>query len=162
MNSCEYTLSLLFPKFEQKKESRFCKFFNQCKYYEKKEERQFELNGHKIITGEDKRTTILIQNLPRNMTKNQLKLILEKMANINFIYIPLFMMSSDNLRCAFVNVVNPKSIIDIYIKLKKLNFQYDNPNTKIEICYSYLQGKKALIENFREERNIFKKRNVSF
>ena len=68
------------------------------------------------------------------------------------------MLSADNLRCAFVNVVNSKSIIDICIKLKKLNFFYDNPNTKIEICYSYLQGKKALIDNFRAERNIFKKR----
>ena len=162
MNSCEHALSLLFPNFEQKKESRFCNFFAQCNYYEKKEERKLELNGHKILTGEDKRSTILIKNLPRNMTKNQLKLILEKIANINFIYIPLFMMSSDNLRCAFVNVVNPKSIIDIYIKLKRFNFQYDNPDTKIEICYSYLQGKKALIDNFREERNIFKKRYISF
>ena len=91
------------------------------------------------------------------MTKNQLKLILEKITNINYIYIPLFMLSADNLRCAFVNVVNSKSIIDIYLKLKKFNFVYDNPNTKIEISYSNLQGKKALIDNFKEERNIFKK-----
>ena len=96
------------------------------------------------------------------MTKNQLKLILEKIANINFIYIPLFMLTKYNLRCAFVNVVNPKSIIDICIKLKRLNFVYDDPNTNLEICYSYLQGKKALIDNFKEERNIFKKRNISF
>ena len=67
------------------------------------------------------------------------------------------MLSSDNLRCAFVNVVNSKSIIDIYLKLKKFNFVYDNPNTKIEISYSNLQGKKALIDNFKEERSIFKK-----
>ena len=162
MNDCEYALSLLFPKFEQKKESRFRNFFSECKYYETKEERKLELNGHKILTGEDKRSTILIQNLPKNMTKNQLKLILEKIANVNFIYIPLFMLTSYNLRCAFVNVVNPKSIIDIYIKLRKLNFQYDNPNTKIEICYSNLQGKKALIDNFKAERSIFKKKNISF
>ena len=92
MNDCEYTLSLLFPKFEQKKESRFRNFFSECKYYGKKEEKKYELNGHKIFTGEDKRSTILIQNLPKNMTKNQLKLILEKIANVNFIYIPLFML----------------------------------------------------------------------
>ena len=162
MNSCEYAISLLFPRYEQKKESRFSNFFSKCKNYETREEKKFELNGHKILTGEDRRTTILIKNLPKNMTKNQLKLILEKIANINFLYIPLFMLTKDNLRCAFVNVVNSKSIIDIYLKLKKLNFEYDNPNTKIEICYSYLQGKKALLDNFREERNIFKKRYASF
>ena len=162
MNNCEEIISLLFPNFEQKKESRFSKFFKNNRYYEVKEERKFELNGHKIFTGEDKRSTILIKNLPKTMTKNQLKLILEKIANVNFIYIPLFMLTKDNLRCAFVNVVNSKSIIDIYLKLKKLNFVYDNPETKLEICYSYLQGKKALIDNFREERNIFKKKNIAF
>ena len=162
MDSCEYTISLLFPNYEQKKESRFSDFFSKYRFYEKNEEKKLELNGHKIFTGEDKRSTILIKNLPKNLTKNQLKLILEKIANINFIYIPLFMLSSENLRCAFVNVVNSKSIIDIYLKLKKINFEYDNPNTKIEICYSYLQGKKALLDYFREERNIFKKRYISF
>lgn len=148
-------IDLIFPKFEKREESRFNKFFSENKgnsFIDKK----LQLNGHKIFTGEDKRTTILIKNIPRNMTKNQLKLILEKIANINYIYIPLFMLSADNLRCAFVNVVNSKSIIDIYLKLKKINFVYDNPNTKIEITYSQLQGKKALIDNFKEERNIFK------
>ena len=148
-------IDLIFPKFEKREESRFNKFFSENKgnsFIGKK----LQLNGHKIFTGEDKRTTILIKNIPRNMTKNQLKLILEKIANINYIYIPLFMLSADNLRCAFVNVVNSKSIIDIYLKLKKINFVYDNPNTKMEITYSQLQGKKALIDNFKEERNIFK------
>ena len=54
------------------------------------------------------------------------------------------------------NNVNNK-LKNIYLKLKKFNFVYDNPNTKIEISYSNLQGKKALIDNFKEERNIFKK-----
>ena len=153
-------VDLIFPGFEKPSKSRFNKFF------EENENRQFEdkklqLNGHKIYTGEDKRTTILIKNIPKNMTKNQFKMVLEKIANINFIYIPLFMLTRDNLRCAFVNVVNSKSIIDIYLKLRKINFIYDNPNTKIEISYSNLQGRKALIDNFREERNIFKKKNIN-
>ena len=156
METYNKLIDIIFPKFEKPEESRFHKFFLENKnnsFVGKK----LQLNGHKILTGEDKRTTILIKNIPRNMTKNQLKSILEKIANINYIYIPLFMLSADNLRCAFVNVVNSKSIIDIYLKLKKFNFVYDNPNTKIEISYSNLQGKKALIDNFKEERNIFKK-----
>ena len=154
-------IDLIFPKFEKREESRFNKFFSENKgnsFIGKK----LQLNGHKIFTGEDKRTTILIKNIPRNMTKNQLKLILEKIANINYIYIPLFMLSADNLRCAFVNVVNSKSIIDIYLKLKKINFAYDNPNTKIEITYSQLQGKKALIDNFKEERSLFKNKTNTY
>ena len=150
-------IDLIFPRFEKPQESRFNKFF---KEYENKnlEDKILKLNGYKIYTGEDKRTTILIKNIPKNMTKNQFKMVLEKIANINYLYIPLFMLTRDNLRCAFVNVVNSKSIIDIYLKLRKINFKYDNPNTKIEISYSNLQGRKALIDNFREERNIFKKK----
>ena len=155
-------IDLIFSRFEKPEESRFSKFFSENKN-NSIASKKLQLNGHKIFTGEDKRTTILIKNIPRNMTKNQLKLIIEKIANINYIYIPLFMLSADNLRCAFVNVVNSKSIIDIYLKLKKINFVYDNPNTKLEISYSKLQGKKALIDNFKEERNIFKKNvNIYF
>jgi len=150
-------IDLIFPRFEKPQESRFSKFFEE---YENRhfEDKILKLNGYKIYTGEDKRTTILIKNIPKNMTKNQFKMVLEKIANINYIYIPLFMLTRDNLRCALVNVVNSKSIIDIYLKLRKINFKYDNPNTKIEISYSNLQGRKALIDNFREERNIFKKK----
>ena len=155
-------IDLLFPTFEKKEESRFNKFFSENKSANNFNGKKLQLNGHKIFTGEDKRTTILIKNIPRNMTKNQLKLILEKIANIDYIYIPLFMLSEDNLRCAFVNVVNSKSIIDIYLKLKKINFVYDNPNTKIEITYSHLQGKKALIDNFKEERSLFKNKTNAY
>jgi len=137
-------IDLIFPSFEKPKESRFNKFFSENQGISSLGQK-LQLNGHKIFTGEDRRTTILIQNIPRTMTKNQLKLILEKIANINYIYIPLFMLSKENLRCAFVNVVNSKSIIDIYLKLKKLNFIYDNPNTKIEICYRLYKEKEHLL-----------------
>ena len=82
MNTCEYILSLAFPEFEQKKESRFSNFFTKTKFYENKVDEKYQLNGYKILTGADKRTTILIKNIPRAMTKNQLKILLEKIANI--------------------------------------------------------------------------------
>ena len=111
----------------------------------------------KFIQAKTKEPQSLLKNIPKNMTKNQFKKILEKISNINYIYIPIFMITRDNLRCSFVNVVNSKSIIYIYLKLRKINFKYDNPNTKKEIPYSKIQGRKELIDNFREERNIFKK-----
>ena len=152
-------LDFLFPNFKKSEESRFSKLFNENRSKINSQNKKLDLNGHKIFTGEDKRTTILIKNIPKNMTKNQLKMLIEKIANINYIYIPLFMLTSDNLRCAYVNVVNSKSIIDIYLKMTKMKFGYDNPNTKIEISYSKLQGRKALIDYFQQERNIFKNNN---
>ena len=63
-------LDLIFPCFEKSQESRFNKFFeeNGNKYVEHK---TFKLNGYKINTGEYKRTSIIIKNIPKNMTKNQ-------------------------------------------------------------------------------------------
>ena len=46
MSSYQYALRLIFPEFEEKKESRFSKFFNKNNYYETKEENKYELNGH--------------------------------------------------------------------------------------------------------------------
>ena len=152
-------LDFVFPNFKKTKESRFSKLFNESKSKCNNQNKKLDLNGHKIFTGEDKRTTIFIKNIPKNMTKNQLKMLIEKIANINYIYIPLFMLTADNLRCAYVNVVNSKSIIDIYLKMTKMKFDYDNPNTRIEISYSKLQGRKALIDYFQQERNIFKNNN---
>jgi len=149
-------IDLIFPNFEKHQESRFNKFFKEIGNTNV-EDRILKLNDYKINTGEDKRTSIIIKNIPKNMTRNQFQMILENIANINYLYIPLSMLTKDNLRCAFVNVVNPRSIIDIYLKLRKINFKYDNPNTKIEILYSSLQGRKALINNFREERNFLRK-----
>jgi len=149
-------IDLIFPNFEKHQESRFNKFFKEIGNTNV-EDRILKLNDYKINTGEDKRTSIIIKNIPKNMTRNQFQMILENIANINYLYIPLSMLTKDNLRCAFVNVVNPRSIIDIYLKLRKINFKYDNPNTKIEILYSILQGRKALINIFREERNFLRK-----
>ena len=158
MSDYDNLVEFLFPNFNKPKESRFTKLFTESKSRQNTN-KNLELNGHKIFTGEDRRTTILIKNVPRNMTKNQLKILLEKIANINYIYIPLFMLTSENLRCAYVNVVNSKSLIDIYLKLNKMKFDFENPNTKMEITYSKLQGRKALFDYFQQERNIFKNNN---
>ena len=45
MKNCEEIISLIFPMFEQKKESRFCEFFTNNKCYEAKEEKRYELMG---------------------------------------------------------------------------------------------------------------------
>ena len=57
-------IDLIFPNYEKPKESRFNKFFSENKNNRYMDKR-IQLNGHKILTGEDKRTTILIKNLPK-------------------------------------------------------------------------------------------------
>ena len=53
-----------------------------------------------------------------------------------------------NLRVAFVNVLEYKQIVPIYMGLYKMKFVYNSPNIEMEICYSKVQGKEQLFRRF--------------
>ena len=53
-----------------------------------------------------------------------------------------------NLRVAFVNVLDAKQIVPIYMGLYKMKFVYNSPNIEMEICYSKVQGKEQLLRRF--------------
>ena len=82
------------------------------------------------------------------------------MCNINFIYIPLLIKNKNktNLPCAYINVINYKSILKIIQKfeqIKHLNLIQNNKDlTKVEIFYSGTQGKYALISRFSLEKKF--------
>ena len=68
---------------------------------------------------------------------------------IDFYYVPIKIRTRKKLRVAFVNVLNFKQIVPIYMGLiYKVKFIYNNPNIEMEICYSKVQGKQLLIQRF--------------
>ena len=165
----QYTLvlKLLFNGFSFPKESRFIKLFSQesseseeNSSKKSKYNKSLNIKNVNIESGRDKRTTIIIKNLPNDISKEELKNIIEPLGNINFIYIPLLIKNknklTNNLPCAYINVINYKSILKIIEKfgqMKRLsvsNTQKDFSN--VEIFYSGTQGKNALINRFRLEK----------
>jgi len=109
--------------------------------------------------------------LPNDISKEELKNIIEPLGNINFIYIPLLIKNknklTNNLPCAYINVINYKSILKIIEKfgqMKRLsvsNTQKDFSN--VEIFYSRTQGKNALINRFRlEKKYLPPNQSISF
>ena len=162
-------LQLLFSGFSYPKESRFIKNFskskNEFKISPQKRTNNKSLNIEivNIENGKDKRTTIILKNLPDDITKEELKKIIEPLGNINFIYIPLLIKNKNkfmnNSPCAYINVINYKTILKILTKFHELKINSNNHNlisdkdySKIEIFYSGTQGKKALINRFRLEK----------
>ena len=113
-----------------------------------------------IENGKDKRTSIIIKNLPNDIFKEELKNIIQPLGNINFIYIPLLIKNKNKqkniLPCAYVNVINYKSILKIietFEQMKKVCLsQNEKDFSKVEIFYSGTQGKSALINRFRLEK----------
>ena len=137
--------------FKFPKESRFKELFEKVK--SKKKRKTMSVDPKNIMLGLDKRTSIIIKNIPENFTSEQFsRIILNFIPNYDFFYVPLKIRTRKKLRVAFVNVTNSLQIVPIYMGLLyKLKFVYDNPSNKMEICYSKVQGKDQLIQRFFQE-----------
>ena len=128
-------------------ESRFQEFFAQHKA--KKKRKAMTVNPKNVVLGMDKRTSIIIKNIPDYISDEQFKKIVYAFSqNIDFFYVPMNIKTRKNLRVAFVNVLDPKQIVPIYMGLYKMKFVYNSPNIEMEICYSKVQGKEQLLKRF--------------
>ena len=138
-------LKLIFPQFRSPNTSRFHNFFINLNKMEslKKKKKEYSqiIYPEKIMQGEDKRTSIVIKNI-RNMV--------EKYGNINFLVISKDE-EKENYINAYLNMINYKSIVPIYMGLRKVNFNYQGIITNIQIIYSEAQGKAELKKIFNNE-----------
>ena len=150
-------LSLYYPQFYTPINSRFETFFNSL---EKKENNSnAKLNKSKIIfpekiaRNEDKRTSLLIKGIPDYYSKNDIINYITKFGNINYFFISKNVKNKNTL-IAFINVINYKSIIPIFMNLRNLKFAISGNIFNIEITYSKIQGKQKLKQYIK--KNIFK------
>ena len=143
---------LILSIFRHPKESRFKNLFDTIKV--KKKRKTMKVIPKNIMLGLDKRTSIIIKNIPENISgENFKKIILNFAPLIDYFYVPLNIRTRKKLRVAFVNVINYLQIVPIYMGLLyKMKFVYDNPNIIMEICYSKVQGKNQLIQRFINEQ----------
>jgi len=149
----EIIVSFLFPKFKQPKQSRFLKFFSSLNdnNNQNKQFNQYSISIEKIENGEDKRTSVIIKNIPNTLNKENIKQILEGVGNINYLYLPFDKVMNRNLGFAFINVVNYKNIINLYKRLKEYKFENNEFKNNIEINYSKVQGKNNLSNMFAKK-----------
>ena len=138
--------------FTHPKESRFSILFKNTKSKNRKR-KALVVNPKYIMLDLDERTSIIIKNIPHEITSSQFEnIILSFCKEINFYYVPISIKTRKRLRVAFVNVINYKHIVPIYMGLThKIKFVYNNPNIKMEICYSKVQGRIQLIKKFLNE-----------
>ena len=151
----EILIKLLFPKYSQPSESRFINSFSYLnnKKNSNKNQSSFSISLKKIEKGEDKRTSIIIKNLPNSINKEYINQMLVGVGNINYLYLPFDKYNNRNLGFAFINVVNYRSIIKLYNRLKDYKFENIDIKKQIEICYSKIQGKNELSKMFKKKKN---------
>ena len=151
INSLNLNKEISFTFFKHPNESRFKYLFDNIK--PKKKRKTMSVSPKNIMLGLDKRTSIIIKNIPENIDQDQFKqIILNFNPYIDFYYVPMKIRTRKKLRVAFVNVANSLEIVPIYMGLLyKMKFKYNNPDTEMEICYSKVQGKDLLIKRFFHE-----------
>ena len=142
-------LLLYFPQFKSPESSRFESFFISIYKKEKKIKKTKKLSRiifpEKIIRNKDKRTSLMIKGIPIDISKKEIRNIIEKYGNLNYLYIIKDPKNIEhNTSIAFVNVVNYKSIIPLYMNLRNYKFNKNGIVYNIEIIYSNVQGKEQL------------------
>ena len=151
----------LFPKLSHPSQSRFHNFFKKLKelnnqkentkskktFQKKNKKNYMELNLYKIQNGIDKRTSLMIKNIPKGIDEIIVVKWLLQLTKLNYIFVPKDEYSNKILGFAFINVCDYTDIIDL---LRKISFfeNYNNNNKKIEVIYSHKQGLKSLTKSF--------------
>ena len=137
--------------FNHPKESRFKGLFSTMKV--KKKRKTMSVNPKNVMLGIDRRTSIIIKNIPEDITSDQFKsIVMQYNPLIDFFYVPIKIRTRKRLRVAFVNVLNYTQIVPIYMGLiYKSKFVYNSHDIEMEICYSKVQGKNQLMKRFFHE-----------
>ena len=151
-------LFLYFPQFKSSNYSRFESFFMSAKEKEKNNFKNTKINTsnifpEKIARNEDKRTSVIIKGIPKDMPKNDVRNLINKYGNINYLYIIKSpKIEEKNVSMAFVNFINYKSIIPLFMNLRKLKIEKNGKNYILSVEYSNVQGKQKIKEYMRENK----------
>jgi RNA recognition motif-containing protein len=150
-------LLIYFPQFKSPNNSRFESFFisilKKEDSYKKNKNKSKIIFPEKIIRNEDKRTSLIIKGIPHDMSKKDVRDLIEKHGNLNFLYIIKDSNNEEkNSSIAYANVINYKTIIPIYMNLRNFEIKRNEKTYKIKMSYSNVQGKEELKKYIRHNK----------
>ena len=107
----------------------------------------------KIVRNEDKRTSVLIKGIPSDMPKKEIRSLIEKYGNLNYLYITKDLESFEEkaTSVAFINVINYKTIIPLFMNLRNYKINSNGQLYDLKIMYSPVQGKKQLKQYVKQQ-----------
>ena len=155
-------ISIYFPQFRSPSCSRFENFFISIVKKKNPLNKNNKINvskniyPEKIVRNEDKRTSVEIKGIPMDMTKKEVRNFIEQYGNLNYLYItkdPNDIEKKSSI--AYVNVINYKSIIPLYMNLRNYIFKRNEHNYNLKVSYSLAQGKNQL-KQFIKQNNSYK------
>ncbi|XP_055810523.1 protein MEI2-like 4 isoform X4 [Solanum dulcamara] len=113
--------------------------------------KQFELDIERIARGDDKRTTLMIKNIPNKYTSKMLLAAIDERhrGTYDFIYLPIDFKNKCNVGYAFINMTDPSLIVPFYHAFNGKKWEKFNSEKVASLAYARIQGKSALIAHFQ-------------
>ncbi|XP_051116254.1 protein MEI2-like 4 isoform X2 [Andrographis paniculata] len=113
--------------------------------------KQFELDVERIVRGEDKRTTLMIKNIPNKYTSKMLLAAIDERhkGTYDFIYLPIDFKNKCNVGYAFINMIDPSLIVSFYETFNGKKWEKFNSEKVASLAYARIQGRAALIAHFQ-------------
>ena len=110
-----------------------------------------------IIKGIDKRTTLMIKNIPNKYTINTFldEINTDFKNKYDLFYLPIDYGNKCNLGFAFINFVDSFHIINFYDLYRGKKWKRFNSEKTCELLYAKIQGKKDLISHFEKGKVLF-------
>lgn len=113
--------------------------------------KQYELDIHRILQGEDIRTTLMIKNIPNKYTSKMLLAAIDEhhKGTYDFVYLPIDFKNKCNVGYAFINMTEPSKIVSFYQAFNGKRWEKFNSEKVASLAYARIQGKAALVAHFQ-------------
>lgn len=117
-----------------------------------KDEEKNKIIIDNILYMKDKRTTLMIKNIPNKYTISTFldEINVEFQNKYDIFYLPIDYGNKCNLGFAFINFVDPLHIINFYDMYRGKKWKRFNSEKICELVYAKIQGKKELISHFEK------------
>lgn len=110
------------------------------------------LNIENVRTGRDRRTSLMVRNIPNKYTQ---RMLLDEFAamghgptKMDFFYLPIDFKNKCNRGYAFVNFVDYHDICNFYDEYNGTSWKRFNSDKICDITYARIQGKAAMLKRF--------------
>ncbi|KAJ7552839.1 hypothetical protein O6H91_06G072400 [Diphasiastrum complanatum] len=113
--------------------------------------KQYQLDLDRILRREDRRTTLMIKNIPNKYTSKMLLAAIDEhhRGTYDFIYLPIDFKNKCNVGYAFINMIDPPCIVPFYQAFNGKKWEKFNSEKVASLAYARIQGKAALVAHFQ-------------
>ncbi|KAK9803919.1 hypothetical protein WJX72_005104 [[Myrmecia] bisecta] len=115
------------------------------------QDKLYALDLDKVLSGEDKRTTLMIKNIPNKYTQKMLLTTIDEQfrGTYDFFYLPIDFKNKCNVGYAFINLVLPEYIVPLTQRFNHKKWEKFNSEKVCHISYARIQGKQQLVTHFQ-------------